>query len=95
VGRNIADALGKLGTRPFLISAIGNDHHGDYLINNTLKHIVSTNVCDKKSTFSFVRDIVDHEQQFPVRIAVRWGYEPGSHMGLADVPGVHKVFDTL
>ncbi|XP_021917454.1 uncharacterized protein LOC110828757 isoform X3 [Zootermopsis nevadensis] len=39
VGRNIADALGKLGTLPFLISAIGNDYAGDYLVKNTLKHI--------------------------------------------------------
>ncbi|GFG39485.1 hypothetical protein Cfor_12444, partial [Coptotermes formosanus] len=39
VGRNIADALGKLGARPILISAIGNDQTGDYLLKNTLNHI--------------------------------------------------------
>jgi sugar/nucleoside kinase (ribokinase family) len=41
VGRNIADALGKLGAHPFLISAIGNDQTGNYLLKNTLKHVVS------------------------------------------------------
>jgi sugar/nucleoside kinase (ribokinase family) len=44
VGRNIADALGKLGAHPFLISAIGNDQTGDYLLNNTLKHVVSITI---------------------------------------------------
>jgi pseudouridine-5'-phosphate glycosidase/pseudouridine kinase len=39
VGRNIADALGKLGARPILISAIGSDQTGDYLLKNTLNHI--------------------------------------------------------
>jgi sugar/nucleoside kinase (ribokinase family) len=41
VGRNIADALGKLGAHPFLISAVGNDQTGDYLLKSTLKHVVS------------------------------------------------------
>jgi sugar/nucleoside kinase (ribokinase family) len=37
----MADALGKLGAQPFLISAIGNDQTGDYLLENTLGHVVS------------------------------------------------------
>jgi bifunctional ADP-heptose synthase (sugar kinase/adenylyltransferase) len=71
VGRNIADALGKLGARPFLISAIGNDHAGDYLVKNTLKHIVSTTL-SYCSTFSFFRDSVDKEQEVYVRITKSW-----------------------
>lgn len=41
MGRNLADALGKLGARPILISAVGNDQTGDYLLKSTLNHIVS------------------------------------------------------
>jgi sugar/nucleoside kinase (ribokinase family) len=41
VGRNIADALGKLGAKPFLISAVGSDQTGNYLLKSTLKHVVS------------------------------------------------------
>ncbi|XP_069689381.1 uncharacterized protein [Periplaneta americana] len=39
VGRNIADALGKLEAKPFLVSAIGKDQTGNYLLHDTLKHI--------------------------------------------------------
>lgn len=44
VGRNMADALGKLGAHPFLISAVGNDQTGEYLLKSTLKHVVSTTI---------------------------------------------------
>lgn len=31
VGRNIAEALSKLGYQPTFVSAVGNDSHGQYL----------------------------------------------------------------
>ncbi|KAK6633341.1 hypothetical protein RUM44_003943 [Polyplax serrata] len=39
VGRNIADALGKLGTSPFLISAVGNDEFGNFIMTQTIPHL--------------------------------------------------------
>ncbi|PSN44599.1 Pseudouridine kinase [Blattella germanica] len=39
VGRNMADALAKLGANPFLISAIGVDQTGEYLLQSTLNHV--------------------------------------------------------
>lgn len=41
VGRNIADALGKLGMKPYLMSAVGVDHFGEYLLEQTIPHLVS------------------------------------------------------
>lgn len=43
VGRNIADALGKLEVGTFLISAIGNDDFGNQ-IARTVPHLVSKKV---------------------------------------------------
>lgn len=31
VGRNICEALEKLGAKPLFISVVGNDNHGEYL----------------------------------------------------------------
>lgn len=40
VGRNIADALGRLGMSPRLISAVGDDLNGKFLLTQTLNHLV-------------------------------------------------------
>ena len=55
MGRNVADALGKLSARPILISAIGSDQTGDYLLKNTLNHIVSTSAISCLYSRVFVR----------------------------------------
>lgn len=40
VGRNIADALGRLGMSPRLVSAVGDDLNGKFLLTQTLNHLV-------------------------------------------------------
>ncbi|GJN15170.1 hypothetical protein PR202_gb02064 [Eleusine coracana subsp. coracana] len=34
VARNIAECMSKIGTRPFMISVVGNDMAGDFLLNH-------------------------------------------------------------
>lgn len=34
VGRNICEALNKLGSNPIIISAVGNDSQGNYIRSN-------------------------------------------------------------
>lgn len=41
VGRNIADAMGKLHVPPRFVSAVGSDQPGNYLLSQTLKNVVS------------------------------------------------------
>lgn len=41
VGRNLADALGKLGASPTLVTAVGDDQPGRFLLDQTLGHMVS------------------------------------------------------
>lgn len=45
VGRNISEAISKLGTTPIFISAVGNDSHGDYILDtlpsNCKKYVAS------------------------------------------------------
>lgn len=40
VGRNLADALGRLGVSPRLVSAVGDDLNGKFLLTQTLNHLV-------------------------------------------------------
>lgn len=40
VGRNLADALGRLGMSPRLVSAVGDDLNGKFLLTQTLNHLV-------------------------------------------------------
>lgn len=42
VGRNIADALGRLGARPLLVSTVGDDLAGQFILKDSLAHIVRT-----------------------------------------------------
>ncbi|XP_057309342.1 uncharacterized protein LOC130647488 [Hydractinia symbiolongicarpus] len=37
VGRNVAECLARLDTNPLLISAVGNDYHGEMLLSNLEK----------------------------------------------------------
>ncbi|KAG8267810.1 hypothetical protein J6590_041724 [Homalodisca vitripennis] len=39
VGRNLADALGKLNLSPCLVTAVGNDQYGNFLLHQTLNHL--------------------------------------------------------
>uniref|UniRef100_A0A1B6M7Z3 Carbohydrate kinase PfkB domain-containing protein n=1 Tax=Graphocephala atropunctata TaxID=36148 RepID=A0A1B6M7Z3_9HEMI len=39
VGRNIADALGKLSLSPRLVTAVGNDQYGNFLLHRTMDHL--------------------------------------------------------
>lgn len=44
VGRNIADALGKLGVNPFFVSAVGTDLFGKFLLDSTIPHLSSKGI---------------------------------------------------
>lgn len=41
MGRNLADALGKLGADPLLLSVLGEDLPGRHVMEKTLPHLVS------------------------------------------------------
>lgn len=40
MARNLADALGRLGMSPRLVSAVGDDLNGKFLLTQTLNHLV-------------------------------------------------------
>ena len=57
VARNIAENLARLGTSVALISAVGNDHYGDYLITHGRKagiNMQSVPVYDSASTATYL-----------------------------------------
>lgn len=44
VGRNMADALARLGSKPLLLSAVGDDLAGRFILKDTLAHLDTTAV---------------------------------------------------
>ncbi|QED50014.1 carbohydrate kinase [Cytobacillus dafuensis] len=99
VARNIAENLGRLGCDVALVTIVGDDHEGKWLLEDTKSYVdISPSLVTSHSTTGTYTAILDNEGEMAVALAdmsiydsvdidfieKRWGYLASSEMVVID-----------